>query len=151
MSETGYIKLKQHGLIKPEDYGFMAPNVEYDDVNSKTISIWILDHSDKNTITSKHLQNLTYLMNLAYDDHYKVRLFEDMAQGFDWGAHLPAVAYLYEMYFPNSPIEQHRSLIKFPPALEANLLRLFQLYDMAGNPNKIRSVVLKRIRTKDES
>lgn len=148
--EEGYIELKEHGLIRPEDHGFMAPNVEYDDVNSKTISVWILDHSDKSHITSRHLQNLTYLMNLAYRDHYKSFLFNDVAQGQDWGAHIPAVAYLYEMYFPNSPMEKVRPLIKYPPDLNAKLLKLFNLYGMGGDWRKIRETVMKRIRTKDD-
>jgi uncharacterized phage-associated protein len=123
---------------------------ELDDVNSKTISIWILDHCDKTAMTSRHLQNLTYLMNLVYLDHHQAYLFDDIAKGQDWGAHLPAVSYLYEMYFPLSPMGQHRSTIKFPPLLDSQLLRLFQLYDMAGDWRKIRNIVMKRIRTKDE-
>lgn len=150
-NDDGFVLLKHYGLVKPEDHGFLPPNVEYDDVNSKTISIWILDQCDKSSMTSRHLQNLTYLMNIAYLDHHKAYLFDDIAQGQEWGAHLSAVDYLYRMYSPNSPMEQRRSLIKFPPILNAKLLRLFQLYGMAGDAKRITNVVLKRIRTKDET
>lgn len=122
----------------------------YDDINSKTISVWILDHSDKMAMTSKNLQNLTYLMNVVYRDHHKASLFDDEAEGVEWGAHIPAVAYLYEMYFPMSPMEQHRGTIKFPKLLDDQLLKLFHLYGMAGDARKIRDAVMRRIRTKDD-
>lgn len=123
---------------------------EYDDVNSKTVSIWILDNSNKDSMTSRNLQNLTYLMNIVYNEHHKEKLFDDMAIGHEWGAGLPAVDYLYRIYFPNSPVQLHRSRVKFPPPLEANLFKLFQLYGMAGDPREIQNIVMKRIRTKEE-